>query len=124
MRAPKKLLTRFLHSQVIFELVYDELLKMTNQQYTHDIKVNLNEEVQDLKFDVLINETISIRQCDVIRNGLLRNFEWLDRADRFGEEVCHVVYTPSRVGVGAGWDKLHNPANRVWRILLIYDDFW
>ena len=94
----------YLNFQVTFELVYDEFLKMEEKFYTQDIRVNLDEEIEDLRYEVFINETVSIRRCDVmsldVYPPIMRRFNVTERPEWVGSEVCHIWYQVPRIGVG------------------------
>ena len=79
--------------QVFFEIVYDERLDMTEGAYVLDVNINLDKEIPDLRFDVLINETIAIKHCSVIQEYL--EYQYLEQPSSRSSRKCHIVRSPS-----------------------------
>ena len=79
--------------QVFFEIVYDERLDMTEGAYVLDVNINLDKEIPDLRFDVLINETIAIKHCSVIQEYL--EYQYLEQPSSRSSRKCHIVHSPS-----------------------------
>jgi len=81
------------NKHVFFEIVYDERLDMTEGAYVLDVNINLDKEIPDLRFDVLINETIAIKHCSVIQEYL--EYQYLEQPSSRSSRKCHIVHSPS-----------------------------
>ena len=85
---------------VIFRLKYEELLERSNKKYHHNINLFSHGDVDKLKVEIFINESLplsALTVSEVKNNNDITAFEPVDGADIAWDEEsaeAHIVYEP------------------------------